>query len=369
VNLRDRLAVQYGPGCFDGISPELSLETEMRSAALWAHIARDLDADPLTDMPARSRTETISTPRAFPHTRRTSRAVSVVFDLQLIDLFGRMTEPMVMASWPSTVADAHVAALLWDRLTLAGCHKEASALASLYAAAMAEYQRSLRLSPAGINKAELLIRGQWLFVLAHELVHVILDRQALAERMDRELSAVQPHLMAGLATFAGQGAEDPLRREIIRQFVTLIYGLDEDPYGSVKALMAMARERLNEPRFRHEVICDWLAARVTAEEMAAWAPRPIGLACCGLSLIQLAAMKQMDAFTQGFSREGRDDLGEGALRLIILLSILHVRPPAGLTDGYLLSRAFGDITIAYLDTYGAALRIDWASLIAQASRL
>jgi len=360
VNLKERLAIEFGDDCFVGVSPELALENEVRVSALWNHLGQQLGAD----LPARSRPEVIRTSRAFPHTRWTSQSVSVVFDQHLVDIFSEMTRPMVIPSCPEELAAAYMALVLADRLSLAGRNAVAGVFGGIFNAAQRDFRDVNVLHRGAWEQGEMLVRGQWQYTVAHELVHAILHHASFLERLDTELSGIEPDLMDELENFTGCASDDTLKREPILRFFAFTHGISEqDPRRAVSALKEMVSDRLSEPRFRQEVMCDWLGARATAVEMLRWAPHPIGLAICGLSLIHLATIKLLDSYSEESSRQSRDHLGEGALRLVVLRSLLYIRPPAPEAGGYLVSRAFGDVTSAYLETYAFALSINWGLTI------
>ncbi len=362
MNLKERLAIEFGDDCFAGVDALLATENDFRASALWNHLGQQLNSD----LPARLRAETIRTSRAFPHTRwaRTSQSVSVVLDQHLIDIFANMTRPMVIPSCPQELAAAYVALLLAERLTLAGRSAVADVFGGIFNAAQRDFRQLSVLHRGAWQQGDMLVRGQWLFAAAHELVHAILHHASFFDRLDGELRGIEPDVMAELENFTGAGRDDTLKREPVLRFFTYAYRIrEQDPRRAVSALTAMVSDRLSEPLFRQEVVCDWLAARATAREMLNWAPHPVGLATCGLSLVHLATMKQLDSYSQGSSLHVADHLGQGALRLVILRSLLYVRPPAPEESGYLVSRAFGDVTSAYLETYAMALRINWDSAI------
>ena len=362
MNLKERLTIEFGDDCFVDVSPDLALENEFRVSAMWRHLGEQLDAE----LPARSRPVVIRTTRAFPHTRWTSRSVTVVFDQHLIDIFDAMTRPIVMPACPQELAATYVMLILSERLWLAGRGAAANVFSGIFNIAQRDFRDIIGapVYPKAWQSGEALVRGQWFFTVGHELVHAILHHANFLDRLDGELSDVQSDLMAELKNFAGDSRDDPLRREPILRFFAHTHGIrDEDLSGAVSALTEMVADRLSEPRFRLEVICDWLAARATATEMLRFAPQPIGLATCGLALVHLATIKQLDSYSQGSAPPVRDHLGEGALRLVILRSLLFVRPPAAGGSGFLLSRAFGDVTSAYLETYASALRMDWRLVI------
>ncbi|GAA4398901.1 hypothetical protein GCM10023168_05440 [Fodinibacter luteus] len=287
----------------------------------------------------------------------------MVLDQHLIDIFEDMTRPMVIPSCPQELAAAYMGMVLAERLSLAGRNAVANAFVEIFNAAQKDFRDVTALSRGAWQQGDMLVRGQWLFTTAHELVHALLHHANFLDQLDDELGRVQSQVLIELGNWV-PAANDSLKREPILRFFAYAHGdRTQEPRQTASALTEMASVRLSEPRFRQEVICDWLAARATAAEMLHWTPYPIGLATCGLALIHLATIKQLDSYAAESAAASTDHLGEGALRLAILRTLLYLRPPDPESSGHLISRAFGDVTSAYLETYAMALRITWRSAI------
>lgn len=362
MNLRERLVIEFGDDCFAGVRPELDMENEFRVSALWNQLEQHLGAE----LPARSRPTVIRTTRAFPHTRWTSRSVTVVLDQHLVDVFTDMTRPMVMPSCPQELATAYMALGLAERLQLAGRHPVADFFGGIFNAAQATFQDLVELQRGAWQQGDMLVRGQWHFTVAHELVHALLHQEGFTERLGDELKAIEADLVMEVGRSTQLTPETTLEvAPLLDLFAYAHQTPRDDRLGTATALTQALAERLSDPRFRQEVICDWLAARATAVQMLHWVPLQVGLATCGLSLIHLATIKQLDSYARESSGRSRDHLGEGALRLVVLRSLLCLRPPAGASSEQ-VSRAFGEVTSAYLETYAAALRTNWRSAIAEA---
>ncbi len=355
MDLEKRLRVEYGEDCFSRVTSGVKTENEFRSAALWRHLCDIIG----TDLP-RSRATVIHTIKAFPHTRWTSQAVRLVFDQHLIAIFQTLTVPLSLPNCTQELASAHVGAVFSERLQLAGQYDNAN-LYSVAFPAVRDAFGELGKHRGAWSQADLLTRGQWLFAVAHELAHAILYRPGLASKFDRQLDQLQPDLIRELDAFSKIQTDDSLRRlpvlELFRRVHRMAPGSDESLGSTLKT---RALHKLQDPLFRREVICDWLASRATAEEMYKLTSHEIGLAICGLSLMQLAVMKQLDSYAALTLDRTNQHTADGALRFVLLRALSHVNPLKSADSiEYYASHAFGDIAAAYTETYAEALEKKW----------